>query len=96
MNAHINHDLPIALIQTGQEQRVAPRRQTPEYRDYQRVNAILDGVQEKVKHHLATGIVGALDRDLGRVDDMIANYAKRGKLHGATLTFCGVSLELQL
>jgi hypothetical protein len=74
MNAHINHDLPIALVQTGHEQHVAPRRRTPEYRDYQRVNAILDGVQEKVKHHLAIGIVGALDRDLGRVDDMIANW----------------------
>jgi hypothetical protein len=74
MNAHINHDLPIALVETGQEQRVAPRRRTPEYRDYQRVNAILDAVQEKVKHHLTTGIVGALDRDLGRVDDMIANW----------------------
>ena len=74
MNAHINHDLPIALVQTGQEQSLAPRRRTAEYRDYQRVHAILDGVQEKVKHHLATGIVGALDRDLGRVNDMIANW----------------------
>lgn len=74
MNAHINHDLPIALVQTGQEQRVAPRRRTPEHRDFQRVNAILDAVQDKVKEHLATGIVGAIDRDLGRVDDMIANW----------------------
>ena len=27
-----------------------------------------------MKHHLATGIVGALNRDLGRVNDMIANW----------------------
>ena len=74
MNAHINHDLPIALVQTGQELRVAPRRRTPEYRDFQRVNAILESVQDKVKHHLLTGLVGSLDRDLGRVDDMIANW----------------------
>jgi hypothetical protein len=74
MNAHINHDLPIALVQTGKEQSLAPRRTTAEYRDFRRVNDILDAVQENVKHHLATGVVGVIDRDLGRVDDLIANW----------------------
>ena len=74
MNAHINHDLSIALVQTGQELRVAPRRRSPEYRDFQRVNDILDSVQDRVKPHLLTGLVGSLDRDFGRVDDMIANW----------------------
>jgi hypothetical protein len=77
MNAHINHDLPIALVQTSEEQGIVPRRGSPEHRDFERVNAILEAVTEQVKQFLATGIVGEIDQDLGRVDDMVALWSVR-------------------
>ena len=77
MNAHINHDLPIALVQTDKELDVVPRRGTPEHRDFERVNEILEAVEEKVKPYLATGIVGEIDQDLGRIDDVLAMWKVR-------------------
>jgi hypothetical protein len=77
INAHINHDLPIALVQTGKELRLAPKRDSREYRDFDKVNAIIEAAQEKAKHFIATGIVGLIDEDLGRLDDRTANFAVR-------------------
>jgi hypothetical protein len=77
MNAHINHDLPIALVQTDSELGVVPRRGTPEHRDFEAVNEILESVEEKVKPYLATGIVGEIDQDLGRIDDVLAMWKVR-------------------
>ena len=77
MNAHINHDLPIALVQTSEEQGVVPRRGSPEHRDFERVNSILEVVAEQVKEFLATGIVGEVDQDLGRLDDVVALWSVR-------------------
>ena len=77
MNAHINHDLPIALVQTSEEHNVVPRRGSPEHRDFERVNTILETVTEQVKQFLATGIVGEIYQDLGRLDDMVALWSVR-------------------
>ena len=77
MNAHINHDLPVALVQTDQEQSVQPRRGTTEHRDFEYVNSILKAVEEKVKSYVATGIVGEIDQDLGQIDDIIAMWDVR-------------------
>lgn len=75
MNAHINHDLPIALVGTGKERGVAPRHGTPQYRDFERVNTILESAEQQVKRYLATGIVGEIDQDLGRIDDIVAMWS---------------------
>jgi hypothetical protein len=77
INAHINHDLPIALVQTGKELRLAPKRGSREYRDFDKVNAIIEASQEQAKKFIATGIVGLIDEDLGRHDDRIANFSVR-------------------
>jgi hypothetical protein len=77
INAHINHDLPIALVQTGKELRLAPKRGSREYRDFDKVNSIIEAAQEQAKKFIATGIVGLIDEDLGRLDDRIAHFAVR-------------------
>lgn len=77
MNAHINHDLPIALVQTDKELGVVPRRGTAEHRDFDRVNEILEAVEEQVKPYIATGIAGEIDQDLGRLDDVLAMWKVR-------------------
>ena len=77
MNAHINHDLPIALVQTSTEQGIIPQRGTPEHRDFDKVNTILEAVSEEVKQFLSTGIVGEIDQDLGKLDNVIALWSVR-------------------
>lgn len=69
--------MPIALVQTGKELRISLRRGTREFRDFEKVNSILEVAQEKAKQYIATGIVGLLDEDLGRLDDRIANWSVR-------------------
>lgn len=72
MNAHLNHDLALALVSTATALGVEPWADAAILRDYRRVDAILATVQERVKRELTSGIVGWLDRTLGRLDDVLA------------------------
>lgn len=78
MNAHINRDLQLAIVRTGQELNVEPRRETPEHRDFEHVNAILEIVEAEVLPVIATGIVGVIDESLGRLDNILALWGVRG------------------
>lgn len=77
INAHINHDLPIALVETGKAMRITLKRGTPESRDYEKVNAILEAAQDEAKRYIATGVVGLVDQSLGDLDDSVANWGVR-------------------
>lgn len=72
MNAHINHDLALALVATATALEVEPWGDGAVRRDYRRVDAILATVQEQVKRELTAGVVGWLDRTLGHLDDVLA------------------------
>jgi hypothetical protein len=74
MNAHINRDLPLALVQTWRARRIEPSRASVQYEDYMRLNALLEQTEERVKAELLTGALGHVDRSLGRVDDAIAMW----------------------
>ena len=75
MNAHINHDLALALVTTTREFGVGLGRDTPQHRDYVGVDAILERVQEEIKERFATGVIADLDRAAGRVDDLLASWS---------------------
>jgi hypothetical protein len=77
MNAHINHDLPISLVHVNAEKGDQPGRRSPEYRDFEYVNNILEAVEAKMKPYVATGIVGQIDEDLGAIDDVLAMWNVR-------------------
>ena len=74
MNAHINRDLPVALVRTWHELGLEPRRRSPERRDFRRVNALLEQTESRVKPALVTGPVAAVDTSLGRLDDVLAMW----------------------
>jgi hypothetical protein len=74
MNAHINRDLPIALVTTCEEAGVDLAAATPERADFERVNGILAATEARVKQQFATGLVGVADQALGDVDDRIAMW----------------------
>ena len=80
MNAHINADLPVALVAAWQALGIQPEDGSPEHADYERVNALLARVEAKVKASYLTGFVAVLDRilhRLDRIDDVVAMWDVR-------------------
>ena len=75
MNAHINHDLVLALVSTTKEMRLRMDRETPEHRSYTAVDTILERVQDEIKEKFTTGVLKQIDKAGGRVDDMIAAWS---------------------
>jgi hypothetical protein len=73
MNAHINRDLPVALVDTWAELGLGPSSRA-EHDDFLRVNDRLAAVEERVKRSYLTGFFGFLDRVLGRIDDVAAMW----------------------
>jgi hypothetical protein len=75
MNAHINHDLVLALVTTTKEFGCGLDRDTPQHRDYVAVNDLLNRVQDQIKEKFTTGVIKDIDKAGGRVDDMVANWS---------------------
>lgn len=71
VNAHINRDLPVALVATFEQLEIAPSRSDDRYADYRTVDQILATVHAAVKSELITGLLGEADRALGPVDDAV-------------------------
>jgi Family of unknown function (DUF5995) len=72
MNAHINHDLALALLQTDTDMKVVPTTDSPEHDDFERVNGILKAVLPEALQYLATGIAGELAQDTGKIGRLLA------------------------
>jgi hypothetical protein len=75
MNAHINHDLVLALVSTFSARHVELADDTPQHRDYLKVNAILAAVETQVKQEFLSGMVKVADEVLGRVDNVVAMWS---------------------
>ncbi len=74
MNAHINRDLPQALVSTAEQVHLDLLEAAPEHADYRRVNTLLQATEHEVKAWFATGFAGIVDVALGNVDDRIAMW----------------------
>jgi Family of unknown function (DUF5995) len=77
MNAHINRDLPVALITTCRELGHDLRESSPEHSDFERVDALLAQVETRVKSSYLTGWLAWVDRlvhRLHRIDDVLAMW----------------------
>ena len=72
MNAHINHDLALALLQTDADMNVVPQQNGAEHDDYEHVNGILEAVLPQALQYLATGILGELAQDTGKIGRFLA------------------------
>ncbi len=77
MNAHINHDLALALLRTDDELHLTPALQSPEHDDYEKVNGLLEAVLPTALNFLAAGIVGELAQDTGKVGRLLAIWNVR-------------------
>jgi hypothetical protein len=72
MNAHINHDLAIALWETCAARGTEPDDDGPEHRDYESVNGLIAKAEKETKAWLMTGLLKDLDLAFGPVDDTVA------------------------
>ena len=71
MNAHINHDLPVAVVSTCTELGTAPGDGS-HLADFQKVDALLDTAEEGVRRSFESAPELALDRHLQAVDNLVA------------------------
>jgi hypothetical protein len=77
MNAHINRDLPVALVTTCRELGLDLREESREHADFERVDALLAQVERRVKSSYVTGWLAWIDRlvhRLRRIDDVVAMW----------------------
>jgi hypothetical protein len=58
MNAHINHDLPMAIISTCRATRTVPQHGTAQYNDYTALNVTLDSLVDRAKQTLNVRLPG--------------------------------------
>jgi hypothetical protein len=74
VNAHINHDLPAAIVATCRAMRTAPDRGTPQCADYTNVNATLDTLIESAKQTLHVRLLGDRLPPISALEETIAAF----------------------
>lgn len=72
MNAHINHDLALALIETNRESSIEPALNSPQHLDYEAVNELLNRVMPSALQMLASGLLGVAAQDTGKIGRLLA------------------------
>jgi Family of unknown function (DUF5995) len=77
MNAHINHDLSLALLQIEAKVNMGFNPSTPEHNDYEQVNGLLETVLPQALQFLATGILGEIAQDTGKIGRLLAIWNVR-------------------
>lgn len=75
MNAHINRDLPAALVETLAAFGLAPDTGGAAHQDYQRVNALLAATERQVKDMYLDDLMRTLDVAFEDVDDVAAMWS---------------------
>ena len=75
MNAHINHDLAVSLVDVCDEWGIDFDEGTTQHADYLVVNKTLERVEGEIKARYTTGIIGDIDKLAGPLDDVVANWS---------------------
>jgi hypothetical protein len=77
MNAHINRDLPVALVSTCRDLGIDLEEGSPQHHDFETVNSLLAVTETQVKQQYVTGWLRTLDRlvhRVDRIDDVVAMW----------------------
>ena len=75
INAHINHDLPSALVSTCQMQALTPQHGTTQYTDYTSLNSTLDSLIDEAKQRLNVRLLGDSLSDVTQLENTIAAWS---------------------
>ena len=74
INAHINHDLPMAIVLTSKVRNTIPRHGTTQYNDYTSVNSDLNGLIDVAKKELSVRLPGDPLPAVSHLEDLIASW----------------------
>jgi hypothetical protein len=74
INAHISHDLALAIVATCEATSVAPSHQSQQYRDFKALNANLDALIETAKKTLRVRLLGQVLPAVSRLEDTIGGW----------------------
>jgi hypothetical protein len=75
INAHINHDLAMAIVATCQVQGLAPLHGTTQYNDYTSLNSTLDSLIDMAKQVLNVRLLGDALPFASQLEDSIAAWS---------------------
>jgi hypothetical protein len=75
INAHINHDLPEAIVATCRATATTPQRGSPQYIGYTALNATLDSLIESAKQTLRVRLLGGAIPAVSHLDDTLAAWS---------------------
>ena len=75
VNAHINHDLPLALVETFEATGTAPPTATVEYADYTSLNATLESLIDEERKQLLVRLSGELLPEVTHLGDTLAAWS---------------------
>jgi Family of unknown function (DUF5995) len=73
MNAHINHDLPVAVVSTCIQLATSPAAGA-HLADYQKVDQLLDAAEQSIRQSLESAPELAVDHHLQAVSNLIASW----------------------
>ncbi len=73
MNAHINHDLPVALVSTCTALATSPEA-AQHYADYQKVDQLLDAAEQSIRQSFESAVELAVDHHLTAVATLTCNW----------------------
>ena len=74
MNAHINHDLPLAMVGTCTALATSPEA-GQHFADYQKVDQLLDAAEQSIRQSFESAAELAVDHHLSAVATLICNWS---------------------
>ena len=74
MNAHINHDLPVAMVSTCTALATSPDAGS-HFADYQKVDQLLDAADQSIRQSFESAPELAVDQHLSAVATLIGNWS---------------------
>ena len=75
MNAHINHDLPQAVLALCRAGQVEPSHGTPQYSDFTAINSTLDGLIHQAEIDMHLRLLGDALPPVSALDNKIAAFS---------------------
>jgi Family of unknown function (DUF5995) len=75
MNAHIDHDLPQAIVAICQSTGIAPAHGTPQYNDFTSLNATLDSLINQARQDLDVRLAGDALPPVTHLEDVLAAWS---------------------
>jgi hypothetical protein len=83
MNAHINRDLPLGIVQVFETLGGNPLSDRLRRQDFDGINELLERVESEVKTDFSIGLIGVVDDLAGRADDVAAMFKVRAAREAA-------------